>query len=192
MQVKGGRFAAACRRAAPRAGPDGRGRPRTQSSASADPGGTPPPGTAAALRVTPDRRVPGVMLAVTHKTAVPGAELKEKPCRTETLAEHVVTLLQCNTKGGHPMAVRTKPLRIFETDHAPLRLLAELERRSPQEVVHSALAEYLDGHRDQLAAVFTETQRAIAAGDLDALTAQLAASAEAQADALLETLPTGN
>lgn len=90
------------------------------------------------------------------------------------------------------MAVRTKPLRIFETDHAPLRLLAELERRSPQEVVHSALAEYLDGHRDQLAAVFTETQRAIAAGDLEALTAQLAASAEAQADALLETLPTGN
>ena len=76
------------------------------------------------------------------------------------------------------MPARTKPLRIFESDHAPLRLLAELERRSPQEVFHAALREYLDSHRGELAAVFTETQRAIAAGDLDALTAQLAASAE--------------
>ena len=87
------------------------------------------------------------------------------------------------------MAVRTKPVRIFEIDHAPLRLLAELEQRSAQEVFHAALAEYLESHRDELAAVFTETQRAIAAGDLDALTAQLAASSEAQADALMATLP---
>ncbi len=47
------------------------------------------------------------------------------------------------------MAVRTKPVRIFEGDHAPLRLLAELERRSPQEVFHAALAEYLESHRDR-------------------------------------------
>ena len=46
------------------------------------------------------------------------------------------------------MTVRTKPVRIFESDHAPLRLLAELERRSPQEVFHAALAEYLVSHRD--------------------------------------------
>lgn len=87
------------------------------------------------------------------------------------------------------MAVRTKPVRIFENDHAPLRLLAELERRSPQEVFHAALAEYLVAHRDELTAAFADTQRAIASGDLDALTAQLAASAEAQADALMATLP---
>jgi hypothetical protein len=87
------------------------------------------------------------------------------------------------------MAVRTKPLRIFETDHAPLRLLAELEHRSPQEVFHAALAQYLETHRDELAVVFSDTQRAIASGDLDALTAQLAASAEAQADALMASLP---
>ncbi len=87
------------------------------------------------------------------------------------------------------MAVRTKPLRIFETDHAPLRLLAELERRSPQDVFHAALSEYLETHRDELAVVFSDTQRAIASGDLDALTAQLAASAEAQADALMASLP---
>jgi hypothetical protein len=87
------------------------------------------------------------------------------------------------------MAVRTKPVRIFESDHGPLRLLAELEQRSPQEVFHAALAEYLESHRDELAAVFTETQRAIAAGDLEALTAQLTASADAQADALMATLP---
>jgi len=87
------------------------------------------------------------------------------------------------------MALRTKPVRIFEADHAPLRLLAELERRSPQDVFHAALAEYLESHRHELVAVFTETQRAIASGDLDALTAQLAASAESQADALMTTLP---
>ena len=87
------------------------------------------------------------------------------------------------------MAVRTKPVRIFEADHAPLRLLAGLERRSPQDVVHAALAEYLDSHRDRLAAVFAETQRAIATGDINALTAQLAESAEAQADDLMATLP---
>jgi hypothetical protein len=87
------------------------------------------------------------------------------------------------------VAVRTKPVRIFEADHAPLRLLAELEQRSPQHVFHAALAEYLESHRDELVAVFTETQRAIASGDLEALTAQLAASAESQADALMATLP---
>ena len=87
------------------------------------------------------------------------------------------------------MAVRTKPVRIFETDHAPLRLLAELEQRSPQEVFHAALAEYLQSHRDELATAFADTQRAIASGDLDTLTAQLASSAEAQADALMATLP---
>jgi len=68
-------------------------------------------------------------------------------------------------------------------------LLAELERRSPQEVFHAALAEYLVSHRDKLAAKFADTQRAIASGDLDALTAQLVESAEAQADALMATLP---
>lgn len=87
------------------------------------------------------------------------------------------------------MAVRTKPVRIFEGDHAPLRLLAELERRSPQEIFHAALAEYLESHRDRLATVFTDAQHAIAAGDLEALTAQLESSADAQADALMETLP---
>jgi len=89
------------------------------------------------------------------------------------------------------MPVRTKPVRIFESDHAPLRLLAELERRSPQEVFHAALAEYLESHRDEMATVFADTQRAIASGDLDGLKAQLAGAAEAQADALMATLPEG-
>jgi hypothetical protein len=89
------------------------------------------------------------------------------------------------------VAVRTKPVRIYEADHAPLRLLAELEQRSQQDVFHAALAEYLTSHRDELATVFADTQRAVAAGDLDALTAQLTASAEAQADALMATLPDG-
>ena len=86
------------------------------------------------------------------------------------------------------MSARPSPVT-KPSDHAPLRLLAELERRSPQEVFHAALAEYLESHRGELATTFSETQRAIASGDLDALTTQLAASAEAQADALMATLP---
>jgi hypothetical protein len=89
------------------------------------------------------------------------------------------------------VGVRTKPVRIFEADHAPLRLIAELEQRSPQEVFHAALAEYFESHSEHLAAVLAETQRAIATGDLDALTAQRTASAEAFSDAFMASLPVG-
>lgn len=68
---------------------------------------------------------------------------------------------------------KTKPVRIFTTDHAPLQLLAGVERRSPAEVVHSALAEYLRTHRDELASVYGETQAFLRAGDIDGLTAAL-------------------
>jgi hypothetical protein len=68
----------------------------------------------------------------------------------------------------------TKPLRIFATDHAPLRLVAEMERRSPAEIVHEALNEYLRNHRDRLVPAFDGAQAAIASGDLDRLSAHLA------------------
>jgi hypothetical protein len=68
----------------------------------------------------------------------------------------------------------TKPLRIFAADHAPLRLVAEIERRSPAEIVHMALSEYLETHRDRLAPAFDGAQEAIASGDLDRLSAHLA------------------
>jgi hypothetical protein len=65
----------------------------------------------------------------------------------------------------------TKPLRIYEQDHTPLRLIAEVEGRGPADVVHSALEEYLATHRDVLAESFAQAQRAIAGGDLAALAA---------------------
>jgi len=86
------------------------------------------------------------------------------------------------------MALATKPLRIFESDHAPVRLIAEIEQRSPADVVHAAIVEYLQRHRDELAEVFTATQRAIAAGDLDGLSRIAAGAAQAQADAAIARL----
>jgi len=68
---------------------------------------------------------------------------------------------------------KTKPVRILTTDHAPLQLLADVERRTPAEVVHSALAEYLATHREELATVYGDTQALLRAGDIDGLTAAL-------------------
>jgi hypothetical protein len=86
------------------------------------------------------------------------------------------------------MTTRTKPVRIFESDIPPVRLLAEMERRSPAEIIHLAIAEYLNAHKDQLAPRFTESQRAVSAGDLDALIRLLTPEADAIAAELLEDL----
>ncbi len=83
------------------------------------------------------------------------------------------------------MKLRTRPFRIFEADQAPLRLLAELRHVSPAEVFHKALAEYLANHREELSTAFTETQRAIAAGDLGGLTRLLTRGAAAHAEDLM-------
>lgn len=68
---------------------------------------------------------------------------------------------------------KTKPVRIFAGDHAPLRLVAGVEGRTPADVVHSALAEYMTAHREELASVYSETQAFLRAGDIDGLTAAL-------------------
>ena len=73
---------------------------------------------------------------------------------------------------------RTKPVRILTADHAPLQLLADVERRTPAEVVHAALAEYLTTHRAELAAVYGETQALLRAGDMEGLTAALRRDAD--------------
>lgn len=86
------------------------------------------------------------------------------------------------------MAVRTKPVRILGADHGALRLLADLEGRSPAQVFHSALFEYFEHHRDEIAAIFAEAQSAIAAGDLEALSQQLERSAEQHVDDLVAQL----
>jgi hypothetical protein len=86
------------------------------------------------------------------------------------------------------MTVRTKPVRIFEADHAPIKLMAELQQQSPADVIHLAVAHYIHSHRDRLAHVFAQTQKAIAAGDLEGLTKLLLPSARAQADELMADL----
>ena len=83
------------------------------------------------------------------------------------------------------MAVKTKPVRIYEGDQGPLRLLAGLEKRSLAEVVHVALAEYFQAHRGELAATFTHAQEMIAAGDLEGLARALRAGTDGQVTAML-------
>jgi len=45
------------------------------------------------------------------------------------------------------------------------------EGRSVADVFHSALAEYFEQHRERLTAIYDDTRAALAAGDLDRLTA---------------------
>lgn len=86
------------------------------------------------------------------------------------------------------MTVRTKPVRVFESDIPPLRLLADMQQRSPAEVVHLALAQYLNDHKSELAPRLAESQRAVSSGDLDALARLLAPGAEAIAAELLDDI----
>jgi hypothetical protein len=80
----------------------------------------------------------------------------------------------------------TKPVRMYEADHGPLRLIAEVEGRSSADVLHAALEEYLANHGEALAAVFEDAQRAIAQGDLTALGALAASPAKQRARAAAE------
>jgi hypothetical protein len=82
------------------------------------------------------------------------------------------------------MAVRTKPVRIFEADAGALRLIAGIEGRQVAHVVHAALAEYMGHHREQFSDVFTNAQKAFATGDVDALAQVMLASADSHIDEL--------
>lgn len=74
------------------------------------------------------------------------------------------------------MALRTKPVRVLDTDLAALKVVATFEGRQPAQVIHEALGAYLENHRAELTDVFSKAQKAIASGDLDALTELLARS----------------
>jgi hypothetical protein len=83
-------------------------------------------------------------------------------------------------------ALATKPVRIYEVDHAPLRFIADVEGRSPADVLHTALEEYLSNHREGLAAIFESAQDAIARGDIEALSTLASAAAKNRARAATE------
>lgn len=87
------------------------------------------------------------------------------------------------------MGTKTKPIRIFESDDSALTLVAGMLRRGRAEIVHAALAEYIANHRKELAALFEETQRAIATGDIEAVTKASADALESEIDRLVAELP---
>ncbi len=83
-------------------------------------------------------------------------------------------------------ATRTKPMRIFASDHDPIRLLADLSRQMPADVVHTALREYMVNHREELAALHAETRAFIEAGDIDGLAAALRNDARGLAEQMTD------
>jgi NADH dehydrogenase/NADH:ubiquinone oxidoreductase subunit G len=99
---------------------------------------------------------------------------------------NIVTMLQ---EVG-TMTTRSKPVRIFANDDSALEVLAQLRRQSRAEVIHEALAEYLVNHRDELSRLYTETQQAIAAGDIDRLVRVATTARDAEVDAIMATIPT--
>lgn len=97
----------------------------------------------------------------------------------------------CNTAfSDREMATtRTKPMRIFAADHDPIRLLADLRREMPADVVHAALREYMVNHRDELAAIHAETRHFIETGDIEGLTAALRNDASGLAEQMTDYSP---
>ncbi len=87
------------------------------------------------------------------------------------------------------MAMKTKAVRLLESDDAVLGLLAAALRRSRNDVVHEALSEYLLNHRDEFSQFISETQKALAAADIDALARLAAPSMEREVDELVAGLP---
>jgi len=88
------------------------------------------------------------------------------------------------------MTTKSKPVCIFANDDSALEALAQLRRQSRAEVIHEALSEYLMAHRDELSQIYTDTQRALAAGDLDQLAHASKGARRAEVDAVMATIPT--
>ena len=81
---------------------------------------------------------------------------------------------------------RTKPMRILASDHEPIRLLADLRREAPADVVHTAVREYMVNHREELATLHAETRHFIETGDIDGLAAALRDDARGLAEQMAD------
>jgi hypothetical protein len=79
---------------------------------------------------------------------------------------------------------KTKPMRILVDDIEPIRLLADLRREAPADIVHAAIAEYFSKHRADLARRHAETHDFIARGDIEGLAASMRAEANGVAGRL--------
>lgn len=87
------------------------------------------------------------------------------------------------------MTTKSKPVRIFAHDDTALAVLAQLRRQSRAEVIHEALAEYLVNHRAELSRLYTETQQALAAGDIDRLVRASTTARDAEVDTIMASIP---
>jgi hypothetical protein len=63
---------------------------------------------------------------------------------------------------------RARSVRISEDDDNVLTVLGGLQQIDRAEIIHAALGEYLNKHREELIARLAETERALASGDIDA------------------------
>jgi hypothetical protein len=99
-------------------------------------------------------------------------------------------VLQCDTSSLHRhrcdamSTLRTTPMRVMAEDLGPVRLIAELQRKQPAEIVHEALREYFRAHREEFARIHAETHRFIARGDVEGLAAALRGDASGLAGRL--------
>lgn len=84
------------------------------------------------------------------------------------------------------MGTATKPVRLYAHDQGSLKLLAATQNCTPADIVHNALQEYVERHRERLAASFRQAQDALAAGDLDSLATLFEQGAESRARAAAE------
>ena len=86
------------------------------------------------------------------------------------------------------MAVKTKPVRVFEADERALGVIAGVENVSKAEVVRRALHEYMQNHRAELEGLFHQTREALLAGDIDRLMTLSSAGSAALVDAAMREI----
>lgn len=63
----------------------------------------------------------------------------------------------------------TRPLRVPEEIHAPLRALSALSGKPAGEILAEAFTEYCQRHKEEIAATFEQAQKFLASGDIDGI-----------------------
>ncbi len=63
----------------------------------------------------------------------------------------------------------SRPVRVPEEIHAPLRAVAALMGKTPGEVLASAFSEYCQIHKEELSTIFGHAQKLISNGDVTGL-----------------------
>jgi hypothetical protein len=61
---------------------------------------------------------------------------------------------------------RTKTARLYAEDIDRAQMLAAVRQETPQQLLHAALSEFIETHRDELDASFRRVQEAVLSNDL--------------------------